>query len=112
MKDWGFVAAIALARVAFGFQFQTIASMGPELAARFHLEFAALGTLIGLYMLPGIVVSHARRHARPAVRAALAGGRRPRADVLRQLARGGCCSVRPELASAASSPAPGRSRWW
>ena len=57
MKDWGFVAAITLARMAFGFQFQTIASMGPELAARFHLEFAALGTLIGLYMLPGIVVS-------------------------------------------------------
>ena len=57
MKDWGFVAAIALARMAFGFQFQSIASLGPELAARFNLEFAALGTLIGLYMLPGIVVS-------------------------------------------------------
>ena len=56
-RRWGFVAALALARVAFGFQFQSVASLGPELIARFRLDYAAMGTLIGLYMLPGIVVA-------------------------------------------------------
>lgn len=54
---WGFVAAVALGRVAFGYQFQTMASLGPELVAVFGLEYAALGGLIGLYMAPGILVA-------------------------------------------------------
>ena len=57
MGEWVFVAALALARVAFGYQFQTLASLGPELMARFGLDYAALGTLIGLYMLPGVLVA-------------------------------------------------------
>ena len=52
MRQWGFVGALALARVALGFQFQTPASLGPELQARFGLDYAALGGLIGLYMPP------------------------------------------------------------
>ncbi len=51
------VAAISLARVAFGYQFQSLASLGPELLARFGLGYAQLGTLIGLYMAPGILVA-------------------------------------------------------
>ena len=57
LKDWGFVAALTLARMAFGFQFQSLASLGPELTLRFGLDYASLGTLIGLYMVPGIVVA-------------------------------------------------------
>ena len=56
-RHWGFVAALALGRVAFGYQFQTMASLGPELVASFGLEYAALGGLIGLYMAPGILVA-------------------------------------------------------
>lgn len=51
------MAALALGRVAFGFQFQTLASLGPELVRQFGLDYAALGGLIGLYMAPGIVVA-------------------------------------------------------
>jgi len=54
---WGFVAALTLARVAFGYQFQSLASMAPELMGQFQLDYAALGSLIGLYMAPGIVVA-------------------------------------------------------
>jgi MFS family permease len=54
---WGFVAALTLARIAFGYQFQSLASMGPELMAQFQLAYATLGTLIGLYMAPGIFVA-------------------------------------------------------
>ena len=54
---WGLVAALALARAAFGFQFQSIASLAPELTRAFGLDYARLGTLIGLYMAPGILVA-------------------------------------------------------
>lgn len=50
----GFVAALFLTRVAFGFQFQAVATMAPDLAARFGLPYAALGALVGAYMLPGV----------------------------------------------------------
>lgn len=56
-RHWGFVAAIALGRMAFGFQFQTVASLGPEFLARFGLDYAALGSLVGAYMAPGVVVA-------------------------------------------------------
>lgn len=54
---WGFIAAIVVARMAFGYQFQTLASLGPTLVATFGLGYAALGSLIGLYMAPGILVA-------------------------------------------------------
>jgi MFS family permease len=53
----GTVLAVMLARIAFGFQLQTVATLGPELMAAFHLDFAALGTLMGAYMLPGVLVA-------------------------------------------------------
>jgi MFS family permease len=54
---WATVAVISLARIGFGYQAQTVASLGPELRAAFDIEFAVLGTLMGLYLLPGIVVA-------------------------------------------------------
>ena len=46
-----------MGRLAFGFQFQAVASAGPELIEAFRLSYADLGTLIGLYMAPGILVA-------------------------------------------------------
>lgn len=57
MRDVAFAAGLCLARAAFGYQFQSLASLGPDLVARFGLDYATLGTLIGLYMAPGIVVA-------------------------------------------------------
>ena len=57
VRRWTLVAAVSLARVAFGFQFQTVASLGPELLQRFGLGYAELGGLIGLYMASGIPVA-------------------------------------------------------
>lgn len=54
---WGLVAAVAVARVAFGYQFQGVASLAPELGRAFSLDYARLGTLIGLYMAPGVLVA-------------------------------------------------------
>ena len=57
LKMVAFVTALCLARAAFGFQFQTVANMGPELSAQFGLDYTALGALVGAYMLPGIVAA-------------------------------------------------------
>ncbi len=52
-RPWLILAAIALARAGFGYQYQTVASLGPELIQRFRLDYADLGTLIGTFMLLG-----------------------------------------------------------
>ena len=57
MRRWALVAAVFLARMAFGYQFQSLASLGPELVERFGLGYAELGGLIGLYMAPGVLAA-------------------------------------------------------
>ena len=54
---WQMLFVLFLARTAMAYQFQTVASDGPFLIDRFGIGFAQLGTLIGLYMLPGIVIA-------------------------------------------------------
>jgi MFS family permease len=48
---------MVLARLAFGYQLQTVASLGPELRIAFGIEFAVLGTLMGLFQIPGVVLA-------------------------------------------------------
>ena len=57
MRPWFILAALALARIGFGYQFQTVAALGPDIVPRFHLAYAAFGWLIGAYMLPGAFVA-------------------------------------------------------
>ena len=57
MKRWGVLAGLVLARLAWGLQYQAVASAGPELSARFGLDYAALGALVGAFMAAGIVLS-------------------------------------------------------
>jgi MFS family permease len=57
VRRWALVAAVSLSRVAFGYQFQSLASLGPELLERFGLGYAELGGLIGLYMAPGVLIA-------------------------------------------------------
>ena len=54
MRPWFILAALALARIGFGYQFQTVATMGPDLVPLFQLSYTALGSLIGSYMLLGV----------------------------------------------------------
>jgi MFS family permease len=51
------LVALALARIGFGFQIQTVGSLGPQLRSLFGLDYASLGALIGVYMLPGAFVA-------------------------------------------------------
>ncbi|HLJ06376.1 MAG TPA: MFS transporter [Acetobacteraceae bacterium] len=52
-RPWLILAAVALARIGFGYQYQTVASLGPELMHLFQFDYATLGTLIGAFMLFG-----------------------------------------------------------
>jgi MFS family permease len=52
-RPWLILASLALARVGFGYQFQTVPTLGPELIRLFHIDYTTLGTLIGSYMLLG-----------------------------------------------------------
>ena len=54
---WRMLFVLFLARTAMAYQFQTVPSDGPLLIESLGLGFAQLGTLIGLYMLPGIVLA-------------------------------------------------------
>lgn len=56
-RRWQILGVLFLARTAMGFQFQSVASTAPLLITELHLGYAAIGTLIGLYMLPGILIA-------------------------------------------------------
>ena len=54
---WLMLGVLFIARTVMGCQFQTVASTAPFLADAFGITFAQLGTLIGLFMLPGIFIA-------------------------------------------------------
>ncbi len=56
-KRWLVLAVLAFARIAMGFQFQAVASVSPFLVDEFGIDYASIGTLIGLYLLPGVVLA-------------------------------------------------------
>jgi predicted MFS family arabinose efflux permease len=56
-QRWLVLGVLAFARIAMGFQFQAVASVSPFLVDEFGIDYASVGTLIGLYLLPGIVLA-------------------------------------------------------
>ena len=57
LRPWAILGALALGRIAFGYQFQTVATLGSDLVPLFHLSYAEFGALIGAYMLLGAFVA-------------------------------------------------------
>ena len=64
---WRMLALLFACRASLGLQFQTLASTADPLVARFGIGYTEIGTLIGLFMLPGLFLSlpagWAGRHA-------------------------------------------------
>jgi predicted MFS family arabinose efflux permease len=56
-RHWIILGVLTLARTAMGFQFQSIPAAAPQLTGEVGLSYALLGTLIGLYLLPGAAVA-------------------------------------------------------
>ncbi len=51
------LAMLVLARLALAFQFQSAGSVAPWLAGPFGIAYAGTGLLVGIFMLPGVVLS-------------------------------------------------------
>jgi MFS family permease len=54
---WVALALIFITRTSMGVQFQSVGSLAPLIVADLGLSYAQLGTLIGLYLLPGVVLA-------------------------------------------------------
>jgi predicted MFS family arabinose efflux permease len=56
-RRWLILAALFSARTVMAVQFQTVGSTAQFLLRDFDIDYAQLGSMIGLYMLPGIVIA-------------------------------------------------------
>lgn len=56
-KAWKILAALTLARLSMGFQFQSVPALAAPLTSEQSLSFAAIGTLTGAYLLPGVAAA-------------------------------------------------------
>ena len=54
---WAILFVLFVARTVMACQFQSVASSAPFLLNAFAIDYAKLGSLIGLYMLPGIFIA-------------------------------------------------------
>ena len=54
---WAMLALLFFCRSSLGFQFQTMGSAAPGVTAEIGLSLTEIGTLIGFFMLPGVVLS-------------------------------------------------------
>ena len=57
MNRWWILAVLFLARTAMGFQFQSLAAVSPLLMRELAIDFALLGMLVGIWMLPGVAAA-------------------------------------------------------
>jgi predicted MFS family arabinose efflux permease len=56
-RRWLVLGLLVLVRIAMGIQFQSIGAVGPALVSGLGLDYAALGTLAGAYLLPGAAMA-------------------------------------------------------
>jgi MFS family permease len=54
---WFVLALIFVTRTPLGFQFQTLGSVAPDLTTEFGFSYTEIGTLIGLFMMPGMFLA-------------------------------------------------------
>lgn len=56
-RRWTILALLFVARIGLGFQFQTLGSVSGNLVEELGLNYTEIGTLIGLFMVPGMFLS-------------------------------------------------------
>ena len=54
---WFILALLFFARIGLGFQFQTLGSVAGELAGQLGLNYTEIGSLIGFFMVPGMILA-------------------------------------------------------
>ena len=107
---WAFLILLLVGRIAMGFQLQAVGSVTPFLVEEFQVDYAQIGTLVGLFLMPGIVLALPGGFLGQAVgdhRLLLAGGHRGVHGIL-LLAGGGSGATnggRPVVAETAAAAA-------
>ena len=56
-RRWWMLAFLCVSRIGLGFQFQTMGSVSDPLVVELLLNYTQIGTLIGLFMLPGLFLA-------------------------------------------------------
>jgi predicted MFS family arabinose efflux permease len=56
-QRWLVLIVLFVARSSMGYQFQSVASVAVWIESEFHVGYAVIGTLIGLYTIPGAILS-------------------------------------------------------
>jgi MFS family permease len=54
---WVVLIGLMVARISFGFSFQVVPTVAPGIAEQMDLDALAIGTLVGLFMLPGFFLA-------------------------------------------------------
>jgi MFS family permease len=54
---WGVLATLCLARMLMGLHLQVVAAVAPFLMTDLNLSYGEIGTLIGIFLLPGVVLA-------------------------------------------------------
>ena len=54
---WAILAVLFAVRSTIAFQFQSVAAVAPLLTSQLGVSLADIGVLIGLYFVPGVVLS-------------------------------------------------------
>lgn len=54
---WFILAVLFIARFALGYQFQSAGSVAPFLVHELSVDYAAIGLLVGVFLLPGVVLA-------------------------------------------------------
>jgi MFS family permease len=54
---WFILALLFFSRIGLGLQFQTLGSVSDELAGKMGLNYTEIGSLIGLFMAPGLILA-------------------------------------------------------
>lgn len=57
VNRWFMLVVLFIARFALGFQFQSAGSVTPFMVQDFDIDYTRVGTLVGLYMIPGLFLT-------------------------------------------------------
>jgi MFS family permease len=57
INRWTILVVLFVGRISVGIQFQSTGSVAPFLIQEFNIGYDQIGTLIGLYMIPGLILS-------------------------------------------------------
>ncbi len=57
LNRWFILGVLFVARFALGFQFQSAGSVTPFIVQDFGVDYTGIGTLVGLYMIPGLFLA-------------------------------------------------------